>query len=129
MPASSSSSAALRSALTLAVLAASIGLSGCSEYEVDRPGTWRPTGANEQNIRAMLVDPQQYSLGTGAITDRGDAGSRAVTRLNNERRRQLIDAAVSRVGPSNSVADSTSAGPAPGGSSSSGGSMSSGGTQ
>ncbi len=129
MPASSSSSGPLRGAIIVTALAASVGLSGCTEYEVDRPGTWKASGANDQNLRAMLVDPRDYSLGTGSITARGDSGSRAVTRLNNERRRQLIDAAVSRIGPSNSAADNSSAGPAPGGSTGSGGGASGGGTQ
>ena len=96
------------------MLAASLGLGGCSEYEVDRPGTWQATGVNERNLRAMLVDPADYRAGTGAITARGDSASRAVTRLGNERRRQLIDATVSRVGPSGPSGDSGSGGPAPG---------------
>lgn len=114
MLASLSNSAAIRSAVGAAILAASFGLGGCSEYEIDRPGTWQATGANEHNLRAMLVDPRDYSAGTGAITARGDSASRAVTRLGNDRRRQLIDATVSRVAPSSGSGDSGSGGPAPG---------------
>lgn len=121
MPASLSSSAAIRSGVVAAILAASLGLGGCSEYEVDRPGTWQATGANEHNLRAMLVDPKDYSIGTGAITSRGDSASRAVTRLGNDRRRQLIDATVSRLGPSGAQGDSGSGGPAPGGGTAGGG--------
>lgn len=114
MLASLSSSAVIRSGCVAAILVTSLGLGGCSEYEIDRPGTWQATGANEHNLRAMLVNPGDYSAGTGAITARGDSASRAVTRLGNDRRRQLIDATLSRLGPSGGSGDSGSGGPAPG---------------
>ena len=120
MLASLSNSAAIRSKVAVALVTASIGLAGCTEYEVDRPGTWQPTGANDHNLRAMLVNPQDMTAGTGAITSRGDTASRAVTRLANDRRRQLLNASVSRVGPTDSQSDSSTAGPAPGGSASGG---------
>ena len=37
-------------AVCLGMLAA-----GCTQPEVDRAGTWKATGVNEQNLRAMLV--------------------------------------------------------------------------
>lgn len=121
MLASLSNSASVRGGIVLASLIVSMGLSGCTQPEIDRPGTWQATGANEQNLRAMLVDPRDATIGTGAITTRGDSGARAVTRLLNERRRQLLNASVSRVGPAESPSDTSSAGPTAGAGSSSGG--------
>ena len=93
------------------IMVTAISAAGCSDPEIDRPGTWKPTGANDLNLRAMLVNPQDAYSGTGALTSRGDAGSRAVTRLLADRRRALLDASLSRVGgTSTAPADS---GPAP----------------
>ena len=67
-------------------------LSGCSGYDPmswDRPGTWQPTGANNANLHAMIADPSHLDRGVGASTDRGHAGSDAVTRLLEDRRRAL----------------------------------------
>jgi hypothetical protein len=108
----------MRSSVVIALVAASISLAGCTAYEIDRPGTWQATGANEHNLRAMIVNPQDLTTGSGAITTRGDSASRAVTRLANDRRRQLLNASVSRVGSSDSQSDSSSPGPAPGSSAS-----------
>lgn len=89
-----------------------LAVAGCSQPEADWPGTWRPSGANDQNLRAMLVNPQDAYVGSGAITSRGDTGARAVTRLLTDRRRTLLNASTSRVG---STSDSASDGPAVGG--------------
>ncbi len=51
-----------RLALPLLVAAA---LAGCDSFDpYDRPGTWRPTGANDANLRAMLVEPDELFVGT-----------------------------------------------------------------
>lgn len=110
----------MRRRAVVAIVAANLSMAGCTDYEIDRPGTWQATGANEHNLRAMLVNPQDLTMGTGSITARGDSGSRAVTRLGNDRRRQLLNVSVSRVGSSDTASDSSSAGPTPGGSSSGG---------
>ena len=96
--------------LGLLVMLTAVGTGGCSDPEIDRPGTWKPVGINDRNLRAMLVNPQDAYIGTGAITSRGDSGSRAATRLLTDRRRPLLDASVSHLGASSSSADS---GPAP----------------
>lgn len=112
-----SNSALMRGGTVLATVATCAILAGCTQPEIDRPGTWQAAGANDHNLRAMLINPQDATFGTGAITARGDSGSRAVTRLLNERRRQLLNASVSRVGPADAQADNSSSGAAPGGSS------------
>lgn len=75
------------------------GAVGCStEDPVDRPGTWQATEANEHNLRAMVVNPGHLDRGVAAVTERGDAGANAVTRLLIERRRPLPNVRASDVG-------------------------------
>lgn len=75
----------LRCASVLALLA----LASCQDDDVDRPGTWRPTGSNAANLQAMVAVPSHLENGVGASTDRGNEGSGAVTRLLEDRRRAL----------------------------------------
>ncbi len=104
MRGSSSSNVALRWMLIASVCA--IALSACSDRpEIDRPGTWHPTGANEQNLRAMVANPRDLYAGERATTSRGDSAARAVTRLLTDRRRQLLNVTVSRVAPTQDVSD------------------------
>lgn len=77
-------------ALCWAPLLAALG--GCTGYDwthADRPGTWQPTGANTANLHAMVADPAHLERGVGSSTDRGAAGTLAVTRLLEDRRRAL----------------------------------------
>jgi hypothetical protein len=60
------------------------------EYPLDRPGTWRATGANDFNLQTMVANPGDLVRGRAAATDRGNAGALAATRLFVERRRPLI---------------------------------------
>jgi hypothetical protein len=74
---------------------------GCSYQDpVDRPGTWQPSGSNEQNLRAMVTSPRDLDRGVAATTSRGNQGSIAATRLFIERRRPLITQSTSEVGAS-----------------------------
>lgn len=73
------------------------------EYEWDRPGTWRPMGANEHNLQVMAADPRDLTFGASATTERGSGASRAVTRLLIDRRRQLLNSSTSRLSPSDSA--------------------------
>ncbi len=81
-------------------------LAGCGpQYEIDRPGTWRATGANERNLRAMAADPRDLGYGQASLTERGNVASRAVTRILIDRRRPLMNASLSRVSPSGDTQD------------------------
>ncbi|NKE46211.1 hypothetical protein HB662_15605 [Roseomonas frigidaquae] len=64
-----------------------------------RPGTWRSSGANESNLRAMLEDPQDARRGRAAIGDRGQAATVAVRRLESGRRFPLPASTLSRIVP------------------------------
>ncbi len=78
---------------------ATLASAACSpQYEYDRPGTWRATGANEANLRAMVANKRDLVAGASTATDRGNAGARAVTRLLNDRRRPLLSVTTSRLG-------------------------------
>ena len=107
---------ALRGAALLVALAAS----ACGpQYEIDRAGTWRPTGANDFNLRAMAADPRDLASGAASTTDRGNGAARAVSRLYVDRRRPLLDVSLTTVAPSTGGQDSGGGG---GGTASPGGS-------
>lgn len=89
---------------------------GCGpQYEIDRPGTWRPTGANEYNLRAMVADRRDLTAGASTTTDRGGGAARAVTRLYTDRRRPLLDVSLSKIAPSSSASQDSSGGAGLGG--------------
>jgi hypothetical protein len=56
---------------------------GCIDPEpYTRPGTWQATGANDANLRAMVVDPAQLTRGVApAVPSTGEAAALAAARL------------------------------------------------
>jgi hypothetical protein len=73
---------------------------------VDRPGTWSPSGANEENLRAMVADPAHLTRGTGAPGSRSAAAERPVTRLLAGERASLPTTAImprAAIGPGNAA--------------------------
>lgn len=113
MPASSSSNRFRVGAVRAGLVALLLVAVGCTETNGDYPGTWRPAGVNDQNLRAMLANPADAYGGVGSTTSRGDSGGRAVTRLLTDRRRQLLDVTSSRLGGT-SAAPAESGGPVAG---------------
>ena len=87
------SAATPKSGLALAAAALLLALTGCTERWFD-PGSWRPSGANERNLQAMVANPNDLQGGVGASTDRGNGAARAVTRLYTDRRRPLMDTSI-----------------------------------
>jgi hypothetical protein len=85
---------------SVVVMLTALCLTGCSDPEIDRAGTWKPANIYDQNLRAMLTNPLDVYNGTGTVTSRGDSGSRAATRLLTDHRRPLLDASVSHIGSS-----------------------------
>ena len=74
-------------------------LAACATPDFERPGTWRATGVNDANLRAMVVDPADLRRGVEAPTAaRGQAAAAAVTQLESGRRPPLPDSRVSRIG-------------------------------
>jgi hypothetical protein len=62
---------------------------GCSGEALDRPGTFRATGANEANLRAMVSDPDHLRRGVGENGARGAAAASAVDLLLSGKPRPL----------------------------------------
>jgi len=75
-------------------------LGGCQGDGIgpDRIGTWQPQGHNVANLHAMAADPAHLDRGVGAATERGAAGTDAVLRLLEDRRRALPVARTTTVG-------------------------------
>lgn len=81
------------------------GLAGCAEIDpLTRPGVWRPTGANEANLRAMVAVPGDLAQGYGAAYGDGHRAARAVERLRTDRVYPLPDNGISKVGKSDGPA-------------------------
>jgi len=57
-------------------------LAGCFTPEpFEREGTWRATGANDANLRAMIADPSHLDRGIAPPTpSRGEVSARAINR-------------------------------------------------
>lgn len=87
MPNPSPRSIAARPArLALLVGLAALPIAACTDDPFERPGTWRPAGVNEANLRAQVVDPAMLERGVGASTDRGQQGSMPITTLQDGKR-------------------------------------------
>ena len=84
--------------MPVAILAC-LAATACSpEHEIDRPGTWKPTGANDYNLRAMVADRRDLEAGVPSRTDRAIGPVRAINRLMVDRRRPLLNVTTSTVG-------------------------------
>ncbi len=82
-------------------------LSGCS-YDLgdpyQRPGTYRPIGDNDANLRVMVVNPADLAAGTGSAAATGSEAAPPVTRLLAGRRYPLPDLNAASVGVTNEQA-------------------------
>jgi hypothetical protein len=76
--------------LPLAIL---LGVAACPNTQpysyYDRPGAWKPTDANDANLRAMIANPGDLAQGAAADGSRGNAASRPVKRLLTDTVRPL----------------------------------------
>lgn len=67
-------------------------LSGCNQIDpYTRDGTWRPTGANEANLRAMVAVPADLVTATPASPADGTLAAAALNRLRHDLVRPLPD--------------------------------------
>ena len=65
-------------------------LSGCSTTDpYERPHMWHPTGANEANLAAMLVNPADFARGRGTGPTEGTSAVSAIDRLRQDRLKPL----------------------------------------
>ena len=78
-------------------------LAACAHDPIDNPGTWRvpPKGltSNDENLRAMLVNPHDIVVGQGEPNAVGVTAARGVRRLLTGKRAALPNATTSRSVP------------------------------
>jgi len=63
-----------------------------------RDGVWRPNGANEANLRAMVVSPSDLVHGVPSLGD-GQQAAAALDRYRSDKVRPLPDSAIAKVVP------------------------------
>ena len=87
----------MRRYLTVFGLLAALG--GCAGMldPYQREGTWSPAGTNDDNLRAMVVNPVDLQHGTGANDSVGVIAATAVNRLRNDNVKTLPSAGISGI--------------------------------
>jgi hypothetical protein len=81
----------------IALAAAALG--GCAVIDpFERPGMWRPIGANELNLELQAARPTDLVHGRGATDADGQTAAAAVDRLRHDRVKELPQSSVSGVG-------------------------------
>ena len=86
----------------LSLLGVLTALGGCAGM-IDpymRSDTYSATGVNDDNLRAMIVNPVDLQHGTGATDTIGVTAAAAVGRLRNDSVKVLPDSTLSDVGSS-----------------------------
>jgi hypothetical protein len=82
------------------ICVAALTLSGCNMTDpYSREGVWRPNGANEANLRAMVVSPADLARGVSAPGGDGQQAAAALERYRNDKVRALPDSALAKVVP------------------------------
>lgn len=81
-------------------------LASCAQDPFDRPGTWSvplgTSGANDANLRTMVVDPRDLTAGTGEDNSAGTQAVIPVRRLLTGRRPPLPQSDASSLRTGNS---------------------------
>jgi hypothetical protein len=86
-----------RIALLLPLLVA---LTGCDQVDpYTRPGNWRPNGANDANLRAMVAVPADLAVATPASPADGNLAAVALARLRTDSVRSLPDSGLAEITP------------------------------
>jgi hypothetical protein len=89
--------------LGLATLATGIAtmLGGCAFTDpYERPGVWRPNGANDLNRELQVARPTDLVQGRGTTDSDASTASAAVDRMVHDRVRALQDIDISGIGSS-----------------------------
>jgi type IV pilus biogenesis protein CpaD/CtpE len=86
----------LRPAAILVLMLAA--LPGCALDPYARDGVWRPSAANETNLRTMVADPRDLQQGVGEPGANGELAAAAVRRLMEDRVRPLPSISTGGVG-------------------------------
>ena len=82
------------------MLALPLILAACSaEDPLTRTGVWRPIGANDTNLAAMIADPDELVTGVPNRTVDGQIAAAAVARYRAGKVKELPEASISKVAP------------------------------
>jgi type IV pilus biogenesis protein CpaD/CtpE len=74
-------------------------LAGCAFMDpFERPGMWRPNGANDVNLELQAARPADLLQGRGTTDSDGQTAAAAVDRLRHDRVKELPQTGVSGVG-------------------------------
>jgi hypothetical protein len=83
-----------------ALLLLLVGLAACNQIDpYTRPGNWRPNGANDANLRAMVAVPADLVVATPASPADGQQAAAAVDRLRHDTVRALPDSGLAQITP------------------------------
>lgn len=75
-------------------------LAGCDFTDpYRRAGIWRPVGANEANLRAMMVAPSDLAVAAPSARADGGMAAAAIRRLRQDRVRPLLDSGLAQIVP------------------------------
>ena len=75
-------------------------ISGCNITDpYARDGVWRPNGANDANLRAMVVSPSDLTRGVSARAAEGQQAEAALDRYRKDKIRRLPDSGIAKVTP------------------------------
>jgi hypothetical protein len=95
----------MRNVMRALLAVAAVGwVAGCTPDPFGRPHTWSlpPTGlgANDSNLRTMLVNPNDLAAGTGDDTSVGALSAHPVDALLKGHRKSLPSVSASQIGAS-----------------------------
>jgi hypothetical protein len=89
-------------------------LAGCAQTDpYRREGAWHPNGANDSNLRAMIVVPSDLVLGARASPTAGELATAPMSRLYHDKVRPLPDTGLAQIVPVSSGSAPPAAAPAP----------------
>ncbi len=75
-------------------------VSACAQTDpYTRAGAWRPNGANDKNLRAMIADPDDLIVGAADSLADGQVMSAAVARYRSGRVKELNEGTASTISP------------------------------
>jgi hypothetical protein len=85
---------------TLACILLPLLLAACAITDpYEREGLWRPNGANDINLRAMVVSPSDLARGVGSLDGDGQQAAAALDRQRLDKLRKLPDTGVANIVP------------------------------
>ncbi len=75
-----------------------VAVAGCNQIDpYTRPGNWRPNGANDSNLRAMVAVPADLAVATPASPADGHLAAAALNRLRNDQVKSLPDTGLAQI--------------------------------